>query len=337
MTAMKTWTFHVDPVSQAPHLVRAHPRKGTHSILIGSSVLILFLCAAVFGEFGYDCGIYPFSPNSGVVNSDMRDIPPSSAALSFLLDRRTYNQEGIAFVQADDQAGHLLGTDSDGRDIFIRVLRGAWTYLLPGFAVVSLSLVLGACIGSIAGYFLDTWASSVASYLITVVESFPRLVMLIGIAFLFDFRLVALVLTLGVLNSGRVARIVRTRVTALATSGFVEAARELGLSDFRIIVKHILWLHSRQLLLIQAISGFASIILVEATLMYVNSGLSEAYVSWGGMIHEGMGVGYADKFGRGMYWESVPAAVAIVATLLGLNLLADGLEKRFRIRGADSR
>ncbi len=334
---MKTWVFRTGAAGTGSRHFGGPGRRGKWSIAIGLTIVSVYVCAAVFGRFGYDAGLYPYAPRAEAVNDDQRDMPPSTAAFAAILDHRDQKESDDAVPVTPEQAYHVLGTDADGRDVLIRVLCGAWTYLLPGLATVATSLAIGILIGSLAGYSTLSTVASVAIYFVTLIESFPRIVLLIGIAFLSDFSLPALVLALGLLNSARIAQLVRVRVATLVGSGFVEAAREMGLSKPRILLKHILWLNCRQALLVQIIYGYASLILVEATLMYFNSGLSAASVSWGEMIRYGMGVGYADKFNGGLYWQSVPPAAAIIVTLLGFNVLADGLERRYQIRGTDYR
>ena len=334
---MKTWINRSGSAGRNSLHSDVPGRRGRWSIAAGMGIVIAYLFAALFGKFGFDTGFYPYSPRTDAVNNAAIDLPPSTPLFGAILDRRDTGEPDEGALDRSPQTYHLLGTDIEGRDILIRVLCGAWTYLLPGIATVAVSFGLGILLGSLAGFSAHGTVAAVATYFVTLIESFPRIVVLIGIAFLSDFRFAILVLALGVLNSARIAQIVRNRVTTLINSGFVEAAREMGLSKTRILLKHILWLNCRQALLVQVIYGFASLILVEATLQYFNSGLSSATVSWGGMIREGMGIGYADRFNHGWYWQSIPPAFAIIATLLGFNLLADGLERRYQIRGTDYR
>ncbi|MBK7259395.1 MAG: ABC transporter permease [Ignavibacteriae bacterium] len=305
---------------------------GRWSTLVGGVMVLFFMTGALFGNYGYDLGLYPYSPAFGIANDDYAEAPPSSGVVRWLLDHQEDSIDPIP------EEFHLLGTDQAGRDVFIQVLHGAWTYLLPGIAVAVLMLAIGIPLGAASGYAPSSVAGSTASFLIALMDSFPRLIALMAVFILFDFDLPALVLGLSVFNASRVASIVRARVAGLVNTRFVEAAEELGVSRFRIIAHRLIWLNCRHALAIQMIYGMASLILVEATFTYLNVGTEVGQTSWGRMILEGMGGGgFNHKIDAGIYWQAAPPSFAIVWTLLGFYLLADGLERRLHAKNPGSR
>jgi ABC-type dipeptide/oligopeptide/nickel transport system permease subunit len=301
-------------------------RPGSASIVLGSILIGFFIFGAMYGQYAHRLSLYPHSPIE--VRYDRFDEPPASTILRSLLDRRDIDE----FRYFEPVGGHVLGTDNDGRDVFIRVLNGASTYLYAGTLTVVISLLIGIALGSVSGYYRGSAGEYAASYITSVLDAYPRIVILIIVAFISHFNLYAIMISLGVLNATRVARIITTTTESLKNTDFILAAREIGLPDRTIILKHIVWYNCRHLLSIQVIYGFASVILIEATLSYIGYGVGEPLVSWGRMIYDGAGGRYPFNFIDGIYWQAMPAAVAIVGTILGLNLLGDGLSKKFNVK-----
>lgn len=297
---------------------------GTGSLALGSVFLVLYLGAFVFGECAYPLGIYAYSPSRDAINYDEADLPPSVPAVRMLLDFRERD------ITVDVPSHHPLGTDRDGRDILIRTAKGTSVGVTAGLIAVGLMLFIGILLGSLTGYYPSTWWESGANFIVNVIESPPRLVVLIIVAAVSGFDMVWFAITLGVLNGARVAHVVHNKTSGLRTTGFIEAARELGLSDIMIVGKHIIWYNCREVLSLQIVFGFISVVLVEATLGFMDYGLHAKYTSWGRMISDGLG-----GIERSQYWQFVPPAAAIALTLLSLMFIADGLEKRYDIKTTD--
>jgi ABC-type dipeptide/oligopeptide/nickel transport system permease subunit len=325
---IKRFSYHPD-LDTAAGFVGYFRRPGSASILFGTVIVVLFVIGALYGQYAYRLNLYPHSPTE--IQYDRFDSPPASSVLRAVLDKREYRE----WDYVEPVQGHILGTDNDGRDIFIRVLNGASTYLYAGVLTVLISLVLGILLGSVSGYYRGRLTESLTSYITNVLDAYPRIVILIIIAFISQFNLYAIMITLGVLNATRVARIVSGTIESLKNTDFILAAKEIGLSDRTIILKHIVWYNCRHLLSIQIIYGFASVILIEATLSYIGYGVGEPLVSWGRMIYEGSGGRYPFNFVDGVYWQAMPPVGAIIGTILGLNLLGDGLSKRFNVKQTD--
>jgi peptide/nickel transport system permease protein len=213
---------------------------------------------------------------------------------------------------------HWFGTDELGRDIFSRIVYGARVSMLVGSCVVLTSLVLGLIIGSVAGYYgggLDRFFNIVV---MNAFLSFPGI--LLAIAFV-AFRgpgILNLVIALSLGGWVGYARLVRGQVLAAREREFVEAARALGASDLRIIVRHILP-NIIQPVIVQAAIGMAGAILAEATMSFLGLGVPPPTASWGSMLNDG----------RGHLFDAphlvLFPALAVMLAVLAFNFIGDAL------------
>src|SRR6266481_1319609 len=181
---------------------------------------------------------------------------------------------------------HFFGTDELGRDILSRIIYGARISMLVGSCVVLASLSLGLVIGSIAGYYGGRIDRFVNVVLMNAFLSFPGI--LLAIAFV-AFRgpgILNLVLALSLGGWVGYARLVRGQVLAAREREFVEAARALGASDLRVVVRHILP-NIIQPVIVQAAIGMAGAILAEATMSFLGLGVAPPTASWGAMLNDG--------------------------------------------------
>ena len=213
---------------------------------------------------------------------------------------------------------HWFGTDELGRDILSRIIYGARISMLVGSCVVLVSLTLGLMIGSIAGYYGGAIDRFVNVVLMNAFLSFPGI--LLAIAFV-AFRgpgIFNLVLALSLGGWVGYARLVRGQVLAAREREFVEAARALGASDLRIVVRHILP-NIIQPVIVQAAIGMAGAILAEATMSFLGLGVPPPTASWGTMLNDGRG-----------YLFNAPhlvifPAVAVMLAVLSFNFIGDAL------------
>lgn len=219
---------------------------------------------------------------------------------------------------ASASAEHWFGTDELGRDILSRIIFGARISLVVGSSVVSLSLLLGLIVGSIAGFY-----GGIADRIINIVVmnaflSFPGI--LLAIAFV-AFRgpgMFNLVLALSLGGWIGYARLVRAQVLAVREREFVEAARALGGSDFRILVRHILP-NILQPVIVQTAIGMAGAILAEATMSFLGLGVPPPTASWGSMLNDAR-----SHLFDAPHLVFFPAA-AVMLAVLSFNFIGDGL------------
>lgn len=225
-------------------------------------------------------------------------------------------------------AVHLLGTDSFGRDVFSRLLHGSRVSLVIGLLVVVLTGIFGTLIGAISGYVrrLDNLIMRIMDGFM----AFPPVLLAIAIGAVLGPSLLNAVIALTVAYTPRTARIVRASVLVVRESEYVEAARALGAGHVRILFRHIL-LNSMGPLLVQLTFIFALAILAEAVLSFIGVGPSPPTPTFGNIIADGR------NYIAEAPWITIWPGIAIIVTVLGLNLLGDGLrdvlDPRLRTEG----
>ena len=215
--------------------------------------------------------------------------------------------------------GHLLGTDFMGRDMLSRLIVGIQAYFLPGLLAITISLLFGTLLGVLAGY-QGGRSETVITYITNLVDSFPRLVLILLVIAAFKPDIYVIMIVVGITNVPVVASLIKGKIQFLKQKNFIEADTALGLPTRTIIVKHILWHNCRSLLIIQATLGMGEAILMETSLSYLGFGVQEPTPSWGNMVQSG-----ANYFMKGQFWPSTAPALAILFTILGFHLLGDGL------------
>ncbi|MCL4489600.1 MAG: ABC transporter permease [Chloroflexi bacterium] len=216
--------------------------------------------------------------------------------------------------------GHLLGTDSLGRDILSRLLYGSQVALWVAVAATSCSALIGVPVALFAGYYRGT----VDEALMRVVDiwmSFPPVLLAVVLMTIWGVGTLQVILAIVLVDWTRFARVVRGEVFNLRERDFVEAARALGMSDWRIMVEEILP-NLSPLLIILASLEMGLAVIVEALLSFVGLGVKAGTPSWGSMIAEGLGY-----FRTGWWGLAFPMA-AIILVVLAFNVLGDGLRRR---------
>jgi peptide/nickel transport system permease protein len=218
-----------------------------------------------------------------------------------------------------DAAGrvHPLGTDHLGRDLLARVIYGARPALLVGFAAVVISGVIGMAAGLISGYFggrLDDALMRLAD----IQLAFPFILLAIAVIGVLGPSLTTIIVVIGVSSWVVYARIVRSAVLSLREREFVQAALALGSGDGRVVLRHILpnaltpWL-------VVATLDMARVIVIESALSFLGLGVQPPTPTWGGMLADGR------VYISTAWWLATFPGLAILVTVLGINLFGDGL------------
>ena len=213
---------------------------------------------------------------------------------------------------------YWLGTDKFGRDILSRLIIGTRVSLAVGLIAVLISLTLGIILGALAGYFKG-WVDEVVMWLVNVTWSIPTLLLVFAITMAMGKGFWQIFIAVGLTMWVSVARLVRGQVMAVKELEFIQAAKALGFSNFRIIVKHILPNILGPILVIAA-SNFATAIIVEAGLSFLGIGIQPPQPSWGLMIKEN----YNFIITHNPMLALIPG-FAIMLLVLAFNLLGNGL------------
>jgi len=223
-----------------------------------------------------------------------------------------------------EQRTYLLGTDKSGRDLFSRLLFGARISLLIGMISMVISMFLGITMGSLAGFFGGK-VDKVVMWLLTVTWSIPGIMLVIAISLALQSKgiwvaFVAVGLTMWV----EVARVVRGQMMAVKEKLFIEAAKALGISNFRIIFRHILPNMFGPIIVI-ATANYAAAVLIEAGLSFLGLGVQQPMPSWGMMVNEGYNSNWESDGG---YMVILPS-LCICLIVLSFNLLGNGLRDAY--------
>jgi peptide/nickel transport system permease protein len=212
---------------------------------------------------------------------------------------------------------HPLGTDHLGRDILARIIYGSRIALLVGLAAVLISGVLGMAIGLVAGYFRGK-VDDVLMRLADVQLAFPFILLAIAVIGVLGPNLRNIIVVIGVSSWVVYARVVRGEVLSIREREFVQAAIALGSRDGRILVRHVLpnaftpWL-------VVATLDMARVIVIESALSFLGLGVQPPTPTWGGMLADGR------VYLSTAWWLATFPGLAILVTVLGINLFGDGL------------
>ncbi len=247
-----------------------------------------------------------------------------------LNDLRSLRKASLESGSRDDfivSRTFVLGTDQYGRDILSRVIYGSRISLSIGFLVVLISVTLGTVIGVSSGYF-GGWIDALVMRIVDVLIAFPALFLILIIIATFGNSIYLIVITLSFTGWMGVARIVRSQVLSLKEQEFILAAKSLGLSNMRIILRH-LAPNTLTPVIIAATLRIGSIILTEAGLSFLGLGVQPPVPSWGNIINEGR-----DSL-LNYWWISTFPGIAILSTVVCFNLIGDGVRDALdpRMRG----
>jgi peptide/nickel transport system permease protein len=225
---------------------------------------------------------------------------------------------------------HPLGTDQLGRDELSRMLYGARISLVIGFAAVSLAIVIGTLLGSIAGFRGGT-VDNVVMRAMDIMLAFPSILLALAIVALMGPGLANVMLAVGIVSVPTYARIARASVLSESRRDYVEASRALGADQVRVLFRHLLP-NSLSPLIVAASLGIGTAILEAAALGFLGLGAQPPLAEWGLMLSDNRQKLFSE------WWLVVVPGVAIMLTVLGFNLLGDGLrdtlDPRLRHKGS---
>jgi peptide/nickel transport system permease protein len=226
---------------------------------------------------------------------------------------------------------HLLGTDLLGRDVLVRLIHGSRVSLLVGWVSVMVAVLLGTVVGLSAGLG-PRWVDRILMNTTDAFLAFPRIFLILLLVSLTTPSLLLVMTVLGLTGWMGVARLVRAEALSLRERDFVAAARGLGLSPWRVAVAHVLP-NLLPTVIVAATLRVGGAILAESFLSFLGLGAQEPVVSWGAMIQQGR-----DHLLEG-WWLTTFPGLAIALTVIGYNLLGEGLRRRLDPRdpGEDRR
>jgi peptide/nickel transport system permease protein len=219
---------------------------------------------------------------------------------------------------------HPMGTDSFGRDLFSRILIGTRVSFSVGVLAALLALAIGGALGLVAGYY-GRWVDSVIMRFVELLWSFPVIVLAVAMVAFFGAGFRNVVVAIAIAYVDDFARILRAEVLTLREQDFSTAARSMGARDLRIILRHILP-NMVAPITVQFTFAVGLGILTESTLTFLGLGVNPSTPTWGLALNEGR------DFIRQAWWISVFPGLAIVMTVLALNLFGDGLRDTLDVR-----
>ena len=261
-------------------------------VVMGSTLTLSVVLAALFGPV-----VAPYDPLA--VDLPRRLLPP-----------------GLTDAQV-----HWLGTDQLGRDILSRILYAARVTIVISLVAVLISAAVGFALGMLSGFFLGP-LDTIISRIVDVQLAFPTILLAITVVAVFGSSIPMLLLVFVIAGWVRYVRIIRAQTLVLRETQFIEASRSIGASSARIIAKHLVPNLVTEIVILMNLE-VGRIILIESSLSYLGLGVQPPLPTWGNMLNEGR------LYLQTSWWVVTFPGLAIMVSVLGINLLSEGLRSLY--------
>lgn len=238
-----------------------------------------------------------------------------------LLAPQGINEQNFKLKLQPPSSEHWFGTDVFGRDILSRVILGSRLSLMVGFSSVAISIVLGSILGILAGYY-GKWVDTIISRIFDILLAFPSILLAIAIVTALGPSLFNALIAIAIINIPNFGRLIRSKVLSIKEEEFITAARAIGMKDGRILLRHVLP-NSMTPIIVQGTLAIATAIIEAAALGFLGLGAQAPAPEWGKMLSD------ARIYLVNAPWTMIFPGIAIMLTVLGFNLMGDGLRDAF--------
>ncbi|GHV71892.1 peptide ABC transporter permease [Spirochaetia bacterium] len=237
------------------------------------------------------------------------------------------DEVNVENIQAPPGNGHILGTDTLGRDIYVRLAHGGRISLSVGIIAILIQIVIGVTLGAAAGFYGGIY-DSIIMRITDVIMCFPFFVIALSVAALTGPSFKNVILIIGLLGWPSMARVVRGSILSLKNAEFIEAARALGLTQREIIFRHLLP-NSVGPIIVYGTLNIAYAVMLEASLSFLGLGIAQPQPSWGSMLSAAQSMSILQR----CPWMWIPPGLMVFVTVMSINFIGEGISEIFHNTG----